>query len=476
MVQTTMTNSVQVRAKQHDARSAYGQRDSGANAHNAGLSRTDLVAIHNPERHAPAIRHLTEATSIKATQILECLSAVGPEIVAQSDTTSVFRVLDRHVDILLGSASFAIYLLESDGHCLSLAFANDFALTISPISVHLSNPVALMARCVRERREILIDKVSGLDYPDHATLPAELSDTMHIPLLAGERTLGAMVVRTHDRNAYDAHDLMIFRTLCTYGAIALDNIATAQNLESTLLNLREKVDENLQLEHACHTFNELNLPDPLSGFSNRRSLVEQVEGEIKLCLDRYDHWLRQSTNSLPVEADLNFLLVNIDHFKEINSTFGLGVGNALLVQMRQRLHDVCRESDFLVRWGADEFLVVARASNRMYAESTAERIRQAVAAQAFDLPDGTRIAATCSIGFSSFPYLPLFPRLLSWNQVIDFADHGLSIAKQAGRNGWAGLFGTERAQPDSVFQGILQHTGATNPADAIRVVTSTQSK
>jgi diguanylate cyclase (GGDEF)-like protein len=133
---------------------------------------------------------------------------------------------------------------------------------------------------------------------------------------------------------------------------------------------------------------------------------------------------------------------------------------------------VFRESDYLVRWGGEEFLVLARATHREEAKVVAERIRQAVSSRDFVLPDGKRLAKTCSIGFACFPFLPSHPRLLSWSQVVELADQGLYIAKHSGRNAWAALYATERTRPEELFPRLMHQLARTVAEGEVRVVTS----
>ena len=74
----------------------------------------------------------------------------------------------------------------------------------------------------------------------------------------------------------------------------------------------------------------------------------------------------------------------------------------------------------------------------------AERLRAAVAEQAFEIGDGNALPVTCSIGFASFPFCDARPRLATWSEVTRIADQALYLAKQDGRNRWAGV---EAARP-----------------------------
>ena len=87
-----------------------------------------------------------------------------------------------------------------------------------------------------------------------------------------------------------------------------------------------------------------------------------------------------------------------------------------------------RSSDYLVRWGGEEFLIVARFIDRAEAIALAEKLRAAIEAHEFVLPDGTMLRRTCSIGVAAFP------SGLSWEQTVDAADQALYDAKREGRN------------------------------------------
>ena len=158
---------------------------------------------------------------------------------------------------------------------------------------------------------------------------------------------------------------------------------------------------------------EASLTDPLTGLRNRRFLDRQMPADVALTLRHYE----QPSGAVVTadhdsEQDLLFFLIDIDHFKRINDAHGHMAGDAVLMQMRGRLEQVFRATDYLVRWGGEEFLIVARGTPRRRAAELAERARQAVSAQPFELDGGLRLALTCSVGFSAFPLCAGLPRAL----------------------------------------------------------------
>ena len=82
--------------------------------------------------------------------------------------------------------------------------------------------------------------------------------------------------------------------------------------------------------------------------------------------------------------DLVFFLVDIDHFKEVNDHFGHDAGDRVLIQIARRLAGVVRGSDFLIRWGGEEFLVVCRSAERSDATHMAARILNSISGTEFD--------------------------------------------------------------------------------------------
>jgi len=205
----------------------------------------------------------------------------------------------------------------------------------------------------------------------------------------------------------------------------------------------------LALKQESAALQESSLTDPLTGLRNRRFLTQHIDAEVALSVRRHQSHLRQGL-PVPVDADLIFFLIDIDHFKEVNDVHGHAAGDAVLRQMRGRLDPVFRATDFLVRWGGEEFLVVARGSSREHAAGLAERARAAVADPPFELEDGKLLRRSCSVGFACFPPVPAQPDALDWGAAVNSADAALYAVKSAGRNGWLGLLSASGGPADSL--------------------------
>lgn len=94
-----------------------------------------------------------------------------------------------------------------------------------------------------------------------------------------------------------------------------------------------------------------------------------------------------------------------------------------------------RQSDVLIRWGGEEFLLVSRAAERNEAMTLATRVLTAVASEAYELPGAKHpVYRTCSIGWAPFPWFSDRPDLVGYETVLKMADRALYRAKDSGRN------------------------------------------
>ena len=397
-----------------------------------------------------AISEAERAASLQeASTTLETLGLIGRELTANLNVESVFEALHRHVNDLLDATSFGISLLEPDGNTLRFVFGIENGAPIPSFETALDHPISSFARCARERQEIVLEREPGAT--GRFIIPGTVAtlSLLYTPLMIGERLLGVMSIQSTRAHVYGERERSILRTLAAYGAIALDNASAYKQLQVTLTALRETQN---QLE-------EVSITDPLTGLRNRRFLLQNIERDVARALRAYEDQMHNPDDimSQPADNDIVFFMVDLDHFKSVNDTYGHACGDMVLMQMRDRLQSVFRESDYLVRWGGEEFLVVARTCNRKDAALVAERIRQVVASATFKLLDDIEISRTCSVGYASFPFLPTQPHLVTWAQVVNFADQGLYMVKKSGRNACIGIIHTSQIQSEDFYSRVMRH-------------------
>ena len=233
---------------------------------------------------------------------------------------------------------------------------------------------------------------------------------------------------------------------------------------------RELSERQLELERANEQLAQASVTDALTGLANRRFLTEYLEKEVALLHRRY----RRLADEPPTTevVDMAFLMIDLDHFKEVNDSAGHAAGDAVLRQMRELLESVSRSSDIIVRWGGDEFLLVAREMSGDGLADLAERIRSQVDQHIFDIGEGRVVRTSCSVGFACYPFFKEQLDALSWEQVISVADRALYVAKASGRNAWVGFRPGITALPIHGLFGAICHEPQQLVRDGVLRVTS----
>ncbi len=154
--------------------------------------------------------------------------------------------------------------------------------------------------------------------------------------------------------------------------------------------------------------------DPLTRALNRRFLSSILSREIGFA----------NANHTP----LSVLLLDVDHFKRINDTHGHPIGDEVLRQVAEAVTENVRPSDFVFRYGGEEFLIVLVETSLRQAATIAERMRQALATKAITASGLEPFHVTVSIGAAEHGGHP------DENYLVKEADNALYRAKQNGRN------------------------------------------
>jgi diguanylate cyclase (GGDEF)-like protein len=200
----------------------------------------------------------------------------------------------------------------------------------------------------------------------------------------------------------------------------------------------------LELQRANQQLEDAAITDPLTGLHNRRYLLNQIDKDVAQSLRAH-----AAEDEYP-NRDILFMMCDLDHFKKINDQHGHLTGDFLLRSVADLIKNQLRQSDYLVRWGGEEFLVVARNTEATHYNVIADRILQAIRQARFRSGehDSEELTCTCSIGISHFPFVPENPQALNWEQVIDIADTALYMAKSEGRDRWVAIHRTDNTALD----------------------------
>ncbi|MCC5880620.1 MAG: diguanylate cyclase [Idiomarina sp.] len=180
---------------------------------------------------------------------------------------------------------------------------------------------------------------------------------------------------------------------------------------------------NVKLEEDNEELLDKSIRDPLTGLLNRRSLHEEMTSHTRL----------------PGEKDALFL-IDIDFFKKINDQQGHAAGDEVLTTLASRLRRVCRDTDLVVRWGGEEFLIVLRHTDLEALTNFSKRLLDAVGADPITFA-GQPINVTATAGFITLPLEGLSEDSLGWERALQIADLLLYYGKSHGRNQVNGITG-----------------------------------
>ncbi len=208
---------------------------------------------------------------------------------------------------------------------------------------------------------------------------------------------------------------------------------------NTILENRVK-ERTKELEVVNKKLEEQNIKDELTGLFNRRFFQQIIDSTIAEANRNTEKLIDRDSTEIPI---LGFYLIDIDNFKKINDKFGHNAGDEILKQSSERLKHELRESDYMFRWGGEEFLLITKNSFKNHMHLTAERMVNTFSEAKFLLSSGDAIDVTCSIGYCCYPSSFDEHTLKKAEHVIELADRCLYSVKRSGKNAWIGL---ERAE------------------------------
>ena len=212
--------------------------------------------------------------------------------------------------------------------------------------------------------------------------------------------VGIAVQRGEATDLYQRVDVLCYALAVT---IAVLSIALQQRLLQKEQGLRREWEEKAN-------------QDNLTGLANRTSVLPVVRHEM-------ERIQRKGSGHFCIA------MLDIDHFKQVNDTYGHAAGDKVLVQLAMELKSLVRASDIVARMGGEEFLLFLPVTDQASAQYLLERIRVVVANSLFDIGQ-TSIHVTFSAGISEYNV----SRLQSLHDLIDEADQKLYQAKNEGRN------------------------------------------
>lgn len=199
-----------------------------------------LQVQHQAERariEAEHLRQLAQAQEQRAkvlqntSSTLAQLGMIGREITAQLELTAVCQTIQKHVNSLLDAEYFVIFLVEDNERSLQSIFRIQHGKPLSHTSIQITSEHSYAARCVREKLDVLVVSQMARDDPAMTSDATPTVSAMFGLLTIGQRVLGVMTLQSEISHAYGEREEMIFRNLCAYGAIAIENAEAYRKLQ-----------------------------------------------------------------------------------------------------------------------------------------------------------------------------------------------------------------------------------------------------
>ncbi len=319
---------------------------------------------------------------------------ISQRLATRSRAPEVFELLLRSARQIAGLEGAAVVMADEreTGYAVEAAFGWPSEYLKRTVALDERTWAAWVLRSAEEA--YLLDNVTGHD----TRMPilvldegsARAASLLAVPLRAGDLTLGALVL-TGPRGAFDASSRRVIEILCNQAA-------------ATLSLIREREQQR-----------KLAIRDALTGLYNRGAFNDMLTRAI-------------AAEGRRDAGRLGLVLLDLDHFKKLNDTYGHPAGDAALRSLAQLLLRHLRKGDQAARYGGEEFIVILPDSDAQRSLQAAERLRVALQKHRF-VHEAARIPLTASFGVAVWPADGTEPEAL-----LAAADRSLYAAKQAGRN------------------------------------------
>ncbi len=357
---------------------------------------------------------------------------------SETDLSELLKTITTTAIVNAGAKRGVVILSDKEGGGLSVRAegeANKQAGIVEsiPLEGNTMVPEKIVAHVHQTGQQIILNNAckTGEFTDDTYIKENEVKSLLCLPMHYKEEKVGILYLENNPAGpGVTPQRIEILSILSAQAAISIRNARMYAILENSV---REK---NEALAAASKEINELVLKDPLTSLRNRRYIYEYVA-------DLSENFLKTQTRLLHNDEKRNLnaknkvfgvFLIDIDHFKVVNDTYGSQAGDRVLIRISEILKKLIRMDDILVRWGGKEFLVILINTSPDYIDIFLKKVMDAVQKTKINVTDEKTLHKTCSVGCVKMPLSSKHPEFLTLEQTINVADFGLYIAKENGRN------------------------------------------
>ncbi len=363
------------------------------------------------EQAAIAFRNAGAAADMdQRSRQLEMLNELAEKI---NETLVVEEVLDLVVKLTLEvtKADRGFLMLRSDENPEQLVCKSAFdlggqQLLDERISMSICTKVLTTGQAVT-----VVDATMDEEFQTAKSIMSlNLRTLMCVPLQAKGKSLGVLYVDSQAVvNTFTEKDLDLLKAIAGHSSGAIENATLYSSLNTRAAELEEALAKYRKAEHEAST-------DMLTGLNNRRYFQDQSAREIELSKRHH--------------RNMSVIMLDVDHFKKFNDTYGHAIGDEVLKVVGKVMHETVRLSDIACRFGGEEFVTLCPDTDAQGAAVVAERLREAIQkVQLTDLEGKPIPNITASLGVSSL--MPTDERVA---EILERADIALYACKAGGRN------------------------------------------
>lgn len=359
-----------------------GQFSEGEGARLGGLSVAAGLAVRTVEQRTSLQRGIREISILHEMNLLvqntsdldqiyeQIVSLVGNMIPFENCT--VFRYLPEQKQLLpVATRGRQINLMEH---------------------VPFEHGTGISAYVAAHRKQIFIaDLTKEPGVLNAEMMPPRVRSFISVPMAVRDHLIGVINVSHSQANAFTPVEARVLSLLAGQAAMTVEREEMVRSLE------------------------QLAITDGLTGIFNHRYFQMRLENEVK----------RAARYKLPFAL----LMIDLDHFKNINDRYGHATGDQVLAEVASLLKRSVRETDITARYGGEEFTIILTQTALADAVLTADRLRKTIAEYTYETAEGVPLQVTVSIGVAAFP-----DHGSSREGLLQASDRALYAAKNAGRN------------------------------------------
>lgn len=326
------------------------------------------------------------------------LSSIGQKITSDLNMENVVKILYDEVKKNFNLDVLGILLYEDRDKKIDCSYFMENGKRINAGEISVDDESSYAAYCIKNKETIIVnnDDIEYVKYlPNRedrqSTEEREPKSLLYSPLIVGGNIIGVLSIQCYERNMYTVNDLNKIKILASYLAIAIENSKLFKEVEF----------------FATH--------DYLTGCLNRKVILEKGERAFYR-LNRYSE-------------EFSIIMGDVDNFKLINDTYGHLTGDEVLGKVADIIKKNIRNSDYVGRYGGEEFLIVLPHTRILGAKSLAERIRKEIEETVIKTCGNKSLNISISLGLFQFD-----ESIKSFQFGMAAADKALYESKSLGKN------------------------------------------